>query len=387
MKASRHILHIDMDAFFASVEQMDHPHLKGKPIVVGGRSKRSVVSAASYEARKYGIHSAMPMSTALRQCNTLIVMPHRMQRYSELSREIHRIFKDYTPLIEPLSVDEAFLDVTGSTGLFGDAETIGHTIKDRIKNETGLTASVGIAPNKFLAKLASDLDKPDGFVKITHENMQSILDPLAVNKIWGIGKQSFAHLKQFHIRTIKDLRVTPIEQLVKIVGNSAESLHRLAQGIDNRPVQTLSQRKSISSEHTFSDDESDQEHLKQLLLDQVQEVACRLRAYHFKAKTIQLKFRSGNFETFTRSATLETPTASTDILWDHAKTLFEIWRKSRPFALRLLGFGVSQFIDMTHGQQLTLFEDEQEKKLETLDSVVDDINRRFGKNKVKRSMI
>ena len=228
MQEIKQIIHVDMDAFYASVEQMDNPKLKGKPLVVGGRQEeRGVVAASSYEARKFGIHSAMPTSQAMRLCKQLIIMPVRMSRYSEISKQINRIFYDYTDQIEPLSLDEAFLDVTGSIKLFGSAENIGRQIKDRIKNEIGLTASVGIAPNKFLAKLASDLEKPDGFVAITDKNKQQILDPLSVSKIWGIGKVTAEKLTDRGIKTIGQLRKITIEYLKSYFGNQAQDILNL----------------------------------------------------------------------------------------------------------------------------------------------------------------
>ena len=239
-----------MDAFYASVEVLDNPDLKGKPVIVGGDPNgRGVVAAASYEVRKFGVHSAMPMKQALKLCPHAIVLPVRMSRYVEFSHKINTIFERYTPVIEPISIDEAFLDVTGCPL---DAITIGNKIKKDIKEETGLTASLGIAPNKFLAKLASDLKKPDGFVVITEENKQQILDPLPVSVIYGVGKVTAKILQSHGIRTIAQLRQVPLEKLREIVGNFAGELLDLANGIDNRPVETGGRSKSISSEHTFA---------------------------------------------------------------------------------------------------------------------------------------
>ena len=238
MTGNRQIIHVDMDAFYASVEQLDHPDLAGKPVIVGGDPKgRSVVAAASYEARTYGIHSAMPMAQAVRLCPHAVVVPVRMSRYVAVSRKIHAIFENYTPLVEPVSIDEAFLDVTGSLGLFGSAEQIGRDLKTQIKQQTSLTASVGVAPNRFLAKVASDLRKPDGFVVITEENKQQILDPLPVGRIWGVGKVTERLLESHGLDTIARLRRTPLEALRKIVGNSASGLLELAHGIDDAEVE------------------------------------------------------------------------------------------------------------------------------------------------------
>jgi DNA polymerase-4 len=228
---TRQIIHVDMDAFYASVEQRDRPELRGKAVIVAGNPKaRGVVSAASYEARKFGVHSAMPTAQALRRCPHAILLPVRMERYAEVSHEIQSIFERYTPLVEPISLDEAFLDVTASTNLFGSAERIGRSIKEQILSQTQLTASVGVAPNKFLAKLASDLKKPDGFVVITEHNKQEVLDPLGVGRIWGVAKVTEKALHSRGIRTIADLRAASEIELRSIVGNDAAELLRLARG-------------------------------------------------------------------------------------------------------------------------------------------------------------
>ena len=315
MEPTIHILHIDMDAFFASVEQLDNPDLHGKPIVVGGTvEQRGVVAAASYEVRKYGIHSAMPTSQALKLCPNLIILPVRMKRYSEISKQIHKIFSDYTPDIEPISLDEAFLDVTGSIQLFGSAEKIGKEIKTKIKEQLGLTASVGIAPNKFLAKLASDLEKPDGFVIITEENKQQILDPLPISKIWGIGKVTAKALQNKGINTIEQLRNTPHKILKTILGNQAEDIQKLAQGIDDRIVESDREAKSMSAEETFAEDIIDKEFLLKVLFNQVEEVAQRLRAGKLEGKTITLKLRYEDFKTITRSHSFDSYTNVSNIL-------------------------------------------------------------------------
>ncbi|HAL46080.1 MAG TPA: DNA polymerase IV, partial [Phycisphaerales bacterium] len=316
MTQQRYILHIDMDAFYASVEQMDNPSLKGKPVIVGGTvQQRGVVAAASYESRKFGIHSAMPTSQALKLCPNVILLPVRMGRYAQLSKQIIKIFNDYTPQVEQISLDEAFLDVTGSITLFGSAEKIGREIKDRIQNETGLTASVGIAPNKFLAKMASDLQKPNGFVIITEENKQKILDPLDVSKIWGVGKVTAKNFYDRGIRTIEQLRKTPLKFLQTILGNQADDIVLLAQGIDNRPVEPNREAKSISAEETFAQDIIDKNFLLNVLFKQVEEVAGRLREEKLEGKTITLKLRYKNFKTVTRSHTFENPTNVSQTLW------------------------------------------------------------------------
>lgn len=384
MTTVRYILHIDMDAFYASIEQLDNPALKGKPVIVGGSPKeRGVVSAASYEARKFGVHSAMPMVQAVRLCPQGIFVPGRMERYVEISRKIQSIFLNYTPDVEPLSLDEAFLDVSGCISLFGSAEAIGHRIKADIKDQLGLTASVGIAPNKFLAKLASDLKKPDGFVVLTEQNKQQILDPLPVSKIWGIGKVTSEALKQAGISTIHQLRTTPESILKSIFGNQVFDILELAQGIDDRKVEPVSQSKSISSEKTFGTDVLDKDILLGVLLGQVEEVSQRLRTEGLEARTITLKIRYRDFKTITRSHTLDKPSNTTLLLWQEAKSIFNQWHRKSAAPLRLLGFGASGLSPKGTGQQL-LFSDPEEEKQKKIDSAFDTIRKKYGDDSMKR---
>jgi len=384
MPRTRNIIHVDMDAFYASVEQLDHQELHGKPVVVGGAAEsRGVVSAASYEARKYGVHSAMPMAQAIRRCPEAVVLPVRMDRYVEVSKQIHAIFERYTPLVEPLSLDEAFLDVTGSVDLFGAPEQIGRAIKQQIRAETGLAASVGVAPNKFLAKLASDLEKPDGFVIITEQNKQALLDPLGVGRIWGVGKVTEKALHARGIRTIVDLRRSSAEELETIIGNGASDLLRLAQGDDHSEVDPTRQRKSLSSERTFARDICDTTILLNVLLEEVEEVAQRLRRRRLQAKTITLKLRYGDFRTLTRSETLSEATNLTQPLWEVAEQVFRRWHKHSAGALRLLGFGTSGLEPEGAGEKL-LFADPETEKLKRLDQTVDAIRDRYGKRALHR---
>ena len=384
MSKAREIIHVDMDAFYASVEQLDHPELRGKAVIVGGDAKsRGVVSAASYEARKFGVHSAMPTAQAMRCCPHAILLPVRMDRYVEVSHVIRAIFEQYTPLVEPISLDEAFLDVTDSTSLFGSAEEIGKTIKKAIFEQTHLTASVGIAPNKFLAKLASDLKKPDGFVVITERNKQQILDPLPVGKIWGVGEVTEKALKSRGIHTIGQLRTSNLKELQGIVGNGAADLQRLARGEDDRDVEPDRQCRSLSSEQTFATDISDATILLAVLLEQVEEVAQRLRQENLKARTVTLKLRYGDFRTVTRSDTLSEATNVTKTLWATAEHVFRQWHARSGGPLRLLGFGVSGLAPEQAGQQL-LFRDPEEDKLKRLDQVVDKIRDRYGKHAAHR---
>jgi DNA polymerase-4 len=384
----RYILHIDMDAFYASVEQMDNPSLKDKPLIVGGSvAQRGVVAAASYEARKFGVHSAMPTSQALKLCPSIILLPVRMERYSAISQQIIKIFNDFTPDVEQLSLDEAFLDVTGSLTLFGSAEKIGRDIKNRIKTEIGLTASVGIAPNKFLAKLASDLQKPDGFVIITEENKQQILDPLNISKIWGVGKVTAAALNKIGINTILQLRETPLKTLQTILGNRAEDLLLLAQGIDDRPVEPNREAKGMSAEETFPKDVSDKAALLEVLFAQVEEVAARLRNENVEGKTITLKLRYRNFKTITRSHTFAIPTNVSKVLWEEAKKVFEEWYTKSAGALRLLGFGVSNLSTESGGQKsLFSLEAPADNKQKKVDEVFDKIKKKYGDSGVQRKI-
>ena len=384
MATNRQIIHVDMDAFYASVEQLDNPDLKGKAVIVGGDTKkRGVVAAASYEARKFGVHSAMPMSQAIRLCPDAIVLSVRMKRYAEIAEQIRAIFQKFTPDMEPISLDEAFLDVTGSIRLFGSAEQIGHDIKNQIKEQLGLIASVGIASNKFLAKLASDLDKPDGFVIVTEENKQKILDPLPVSRIWGIGKVTEKTLKSKGITTIEQLRQTPPDVLRDIFGNQSEDLLLLAQGLDNRQVEPDRETKSISSEQTFAQDIADKDVLMGVLLNQVEDVAQRLRKNNLEARTITLKLRYGDFRTITRSSTFDRSTNITKVLWDEAMELFLKWHKKSAGALRLLGFGVSGLQEAGSGQH-QLFSEPDADKQKRLDEAFDKIREKFGYDALRR---
>lgn len=381
----RQIIHVDMDAFFVAVEVLDNLALAGKCVIVGGDPQaRGVVSTASYEARRFGVHSAMPMAQALRLCPDAIVIDPHGERYSEISHAMLEIFRRYTPLVEPVSIDEAFLDVTGSYALWGDARTIAVSIQTAIRQEQGLSASLGIAPNKFLAKLASDLEKPGGLVEITEANKRQILGPLPVSKIWGVGKVTTETLGRHGIRTIAELRAQPLDALRRIVGNFAGELLQLAQGIDDRPVSVESEVKSISKEHTFARDCPDFDKLLQVLLEQVDDVSRQLRQQQFKARTVTLKLRFGNFQTITRSHTLGGATDVTGTLWQAAHDLFEAWWRRTGCPIRLIGFAASGLEPAQGGQKL-LFEDLEEEKGRKIDQVADAIRARFGDDAVTRA--
>ena len=379
------IIHLDMDAFFASVEVREHPELVGLPVVVGGPSKsRGVVAAANYEARKFGIHSAMPMVQAVRLCPDVKVLPPNMPLYVQVSKQIHEIFNRYTPEVEPLSLDEAFLDVSGSLKLFGSAAEIARRIKQEIKQELQLVVSAGIAPNKFVAKIASDIEKPDGFVVVDEDEMQQFLDPLPVKRIWGVGKKTEQQLNNYGITTIKDLRTQSPRWLIDRFGKQGDHIYRLANGMDKREVISDARAKSISSENTFIEDISNKETLIAYLSHLTEQVAARLREKNRKGKTINIKIRFHDFTTIVRSKTLPESTNQTEKIWQAAKALFNTAMQegsSGRVAVRLLGVGISGFNNES-AQQGDLFS--EDAKHDELDDITDEINQRFGKLKIHR---
>ena len=379
------ILHCDMDAFYASVEERDRPELIGKPVIVGGSpEKRGVVSAANYVARKYGIHSAMPAVTARRLCPQGIYLPPRIDYYAEVSRQIREIFERFTPLVEPLSLDEAFLDVTGSESLFGPAVEIGKKIKQAIRRELRLVVSVGVAPNKFLAKIASDLKKPDALVVVDADKVQEFLDPLPVERLWGVGRESSKVFQRLGIRTIAQLRQCPLDTLQARFGSSGEHLWDLAHGRDQRPVVPERDAKSISNETTFERDISDMDVLRAWLVDLVEQVGYRLRRHGLRGRTMHLKVRFADFSLITRSQTLPEPTDITDELW---RTADELLCKRLPaghLPVRLLGMGASG-LDDTRTVQGLLFDQDSRRKQARLDSVADQLKERFGTEALRRA--
>jgi DNA polymerase-4 len=371
-----------MDAFYASVEERDRPELAGKPLIVGGTPEgRGVVAAANYVVRQFGVHSAMPTATALRLCPDAIVLPPRLDHYAQVSAKIREVFERFTPLVEPLSLDEAFLDVTGSESLFGSAVEMAHTIKREIRQELRLVASVGVAPNKFLAKIASDLDKPDGLVVVDPDRVQEFLDPLNVARIWGVGRVTGETFSRLGVQTIADLRQLPIETLRQHFGSSGEHFWNLARGIDDRPVVPDREAKSISHETTFVQDISDREVLRSWLLELTEQVGYRLRRHGLRGKVVQIKVRFSDFQTITRSKTLPEPTNSTQALWETAAELLSTRLSERHLPVRLLGMGVSGF-DHSQFTQRSLFDDGQQEK--QLDAVGDVIKNRFGEGALRR---
>ena len=382
--SERAILHVDMDAFYASVEILDNPELKGKPVVVGATADaRGVVMAASYEVREFGVHSAMSAYRAKQLCPHAIFVPPRMHRYAEESKKIFRIFHEYTPLVEPLSIDEAFLDVTGCQNLFGPAVDIARTIKSRIKDEHGLTASIGVAPNKFLAKLGSDMEKPDGFVVLTPQNAAARIADLPVGKLWGVGKVAQKKFAAHGINFVRDIIEMPLERLEGVVGSWAPKLRELAQGIDERPVVRGGGSKSVGAESTFSEDIADPAELRHRVDKLSQRVAKRMRAEGYRASTINLKARFANFTTVTRAKTLPEPTSSSQVIRDTARELLEQRLDRGGRAMRLLGVSCSN-LSRAEEAEMELFVDKKKTDQEKLDGLMDELQDKYGDKSIRR---
>jgi DNA polymerase IV len=378
------ILHVDMDAFYASIEIRDRPELKDKPVIVGGSpTGRGVVAAASYKAREYGIHSAMPASRARGLCPEAVFLPSRIAYYSQISEQIHAIFKRYTPLVEPLSLDEAFLDVTQSEALFGGAEAIGRRIKKEIREETGLIASVGVAPSKFVSKIASDIGKPDGFVVVPEAGIRAFLDPLPVRRLWGVGKVTDRILEKAGIRTIRQFRDQPRRMLHDLLGKWGDHLWELARGIDPRPVVPDHEAKSISHEVTFEADRKGFDDLHKHLVEMVEHVAARLRRHGLRARTVEIKIRFPDFKTITRSRTLPGATDLTGDLIRIAALLLEKHLPRKHAGVRLLGMGVSH-LDSGEPSQGELFADDRAVKQSRMDAASDRIRDKFGDAALRR---
>jgi len=384
---ARTFLHVDMDAFFAAVEQRDRPELRGQPVIVGAQpNQRGVVAAASYEARAYGVHSAMPSGEAGKLCPHGIFVPVNGKRYREVSQQVFSIFDRFTPFVEGLSIDEAFLDVTGSRKLFGDGPSMAQTLKTTIRGETGLTASVGVAPNKFLAKLASDMDKPDGLtvVPTSREEIVAFLAPLPVGRIWGIGKVTQERLAKAGIRFVRDLQVTSEQALSTTLGkHSARHLMRLAMGHDERDIELDHEEKSMSREHTFSRDCTSLEKIEEVLDNLVEDVGGRLRKAGKFAGVAHLKLRWKGFQTITRQRPFEHPCCDDFTLRQIARAMLDAEKVTKP--VRLIGFGVSRFSSRSQ-QQLSLFDSAGPSSLrkEQLSRTVDAIRREYGKGSIGR---
>lgn len=377
------IMHVDMDAFYASIEQMDHPELRGKPVIVGGSLKRGVVSAASYEARKFGVRSAMPLRLALRKCPEALFLPVRMSRYKEISQHVMEVLHHYSPSVEQASVDEAYLDATGLEKIFGPVETMAHRLKQDVKKATGgLTCSVGLAPIKFLAKIASELHKPDGLSILPPERVPLFLAHLPVERFPGVGKQFASSLHSLGIRTGKEVLQYPSEFWERRFGKPGLSLYERAQGLDHRKVETNLSPKSESAETTFIEDTLDKNSLKHHLYQQSDRVGRSLRKQKLKGRIVTLKIKYIDFRLLTRRTTLELSTCSTRTIYDTACKLLETLILEKP--VRLIGVGLSGF--ETASQQLFLplnhtpeIEDERRTRLE---NTLDALRERFGENAI-----
>ena len=381
--ASRVILHVDMDAFYASIEQRDDPGLRGKPVVVGGGANRGVVAAASYESRVFGIRSAMPMAEARRRCPDLVRIAPRMTRYQGVSRQIFTVFNEFTPLVEGLSLDEAFLDVTSSRRLFGSGRRIAIAIKEKIRERTGLTASVGVATNKLVAKIASDLEKPDGLVVVGPDQVNAVLDPLPVAVIPGIGKRTLARLEAIGVHTISELRHAPDCDLQPVFGRFTHKTRERASGIDDRPVVASRGEKSISNEQTYETDLCERRDMERQLLRLAERTAGRLRKAALSAGTVQVKIRQSDFRTFTRQKRLKPPGNGTDQVYAVARELLAAWLHGNPDArIRLLGVSCSS---LAPAEQPDLFGDCDSGQASEFDRTVDEIRDRFGGDSVARA--
>ena len=379
----RSVLHVDMDAFYASVEQRDNPALRGKPLVVGGGSNRGVVAAASYEARKFGIRSAMPMAEAKRRCPHLCHARPRMAHYKQISDEIFTIFREFTPLVEGLSLDEAFLDVTASVALFGSPECIAARIKQRIADETALHASVGVAENKLVAKIASDLDKPDGLTALYPADYPGRLDPLPIAVLPGIGPQTRKRLHDIDVFTVRDLRTAPDRLLTPIFGRFTKKTRDRAAGVDDRPVVPSRQEKSISAEQTYDTDLVTRGAMERELLRLSERTAARLRKHHLTAGTVQVKIRQADFSTCTRQRSIKPPASGTDQVFAVASDLLRTWLARNAGArIRLLGVGGSNLMP---ARQPDLFGDGAPQAASRVDATVDAIRDRFGIDSVERA--
>ena len=383
------ILHIDMDAFYASVEQLDNPDLKGKCVIVGGPSNRGVVTAASYEARKFGVHSAMPMFQAKRKCPEAIVVPGRMSRYKELSKEVMSLLKDYTPLMEQVSIDEAYLDITGCERLHGKPEEMAHGIKKRIRDTVGLPCSIGIAPTKFLAKIASDLDKPDGLYIIRPEDVVAFIDGLPIRKVPGVGKMMHQQLDQMGIKTLGEVRKYSDQTLTKKLGRYGQRLIDLSGNVDKSKVTPSHTAKSVSSETTLAENTADKALLKGHLLRRAESVARQLRKSGQRARTVTLKVKHSDFRQVTRRTSLSDPTQSSKAIYDAAVDLLDRYAIKKH--VRLIGVGTSGLVPVDMPKQAELFGDlsvganRDDTDWEKVDAAVDSIVRKFGKDVIGKA--
>jgi DNA polymerase-4 len=379
----RHIIHCDMDAFYAAVEQRDRPELKGRPVIVGGGLQRGVVSACSYEARDFGIHSAMPMTRAVQRCPQAVILPVRMDRYRAVSNQVFSIFERFTDRIEILSIDEAFLDVTGCERLFGPAAVIAASIRRLVRAELDLAVSAGVAPNKLLAKLASQRAKPDGLLEVSREGADDFLLSLPISALWGVGKVTEKLLKNHGISTVEELRKQSRPRLEKLLGQAGAHLFDLARGLDDEPVATVQTVKSVGHEETFTRDLRDTEALGRVLCELAERVAVRLREMGLKGRRVVLKVRHEDFATVTRSHTLP---EAVDHGGDIYRSACELLRRTQagPRAVRLLGVTVTALEERAPDQGHLFGPQGERQRLQALDRAVDSLRRRFGREPVHR---
>jgi DNA polymerase-4 len=386
MTALRAILHVDMDAFYASVEQRDDPRLRGQPVIVGGTSNRGVVAAASYEVRKFGGRSAMPIREALRRCPHAVCVKPRMAVYRDVSHQVFAVFHEYTPIVEGLSLDEAFLDVTASLALKGDAVTIARGIKAQIRARTQLTASVGVAPNKLVAKIGSDLNKPDGLTLVNADNLRSVLDPLSVRRLPGLGRKLGERVEAAGIATLGALRTAPDAVLWPIFGRDSQRMRERAAGIDERMVMSEWDEKSISAEETFFTDLVDHSRMRSEVLRLADRAGARMREQNLATGCVQVKVRRADFTTFTRQKRFEPSTTDSRTIAKIAAELLTSWLEEQPHArVRLLGVGVNH---LHAADQMDLFGQPAgttaPASVTALDSAVDLIRERFGSLALRR---
>ncbi len=382
MSEPRVIFHVDMDAFFASIAQLDDPSLRGKPVLVGHDGPRGVVTAASYEARPFGCRSAMPMSQAKRLCPQAIVVGVPGQRIRETSGALFEALGEFSPVVEPLSVDEAFMDMTGTERLLGEPAACAQRLRRTIQQRLQLTASVGVAPNKFLAKLASDHHKPDGLTVVTADAAEAWLAALPIGRMWGIGRVGEQKMLERGIKTIGDLARMDDQWMRNFFGNEASHYQRLARGVDQRHVVPDHRAKSIGHEQTFGEDLRQPDAVRRVLLDHVEQVGWRLRRRGLRAGRVTLKIRFGNFQTISRSATLDQLTNATADLWHAAKALFDQWASKSYRPVRLIGMSAGA---LDHGEgQLGLYDGATKQRNAQVDAAVDAITDRFGKRAVTR---
>jgi nucleotidyltransferase/DNA polymerase involved in DNA repair len=386
---SRVVLHIDMDAFYAAVEQLDHPEYRGKPVVVGadpkGGTGRGVVATCSYEARKFGIHSAMPISQAYRRCPQAIFVYPRFERYTEISRQVMNILRDFSPQLAQISIDEAFIEITQTANFHGGAKSLAEKLKARIKNETGLTASAGIAPNMFIAKVASDLQKPDGLTICEAGQEKTFLAPLPIKKLWGVGPKTEAHLQKMGFNTIGQIAQCSQKTLAERLGKWGAHLWELANGIDERPVEDWGPRKSISQEHTYDQDVADPQIVEQTIWRIADGLSADMRRSDLKGQVLTLKIRLEGFETFTRQRKLPEFTNDAETMRQLALEIFRKFDRQGK-KVRLIGLGMSH-LNNVGGEQLSLFQAEEQTRRDKVSNLLDTLHAKHGEAAATRASL